>query len=240
MRVSTSLNSHELKLQKREFYNQLSKRIKKPFYLFDQLVFELDTCEYTHFDAIYYTYWWKNYILSQLAFVEDDPMYWYRLYLPILEKTLLNPEWVPPDQFYHSNRMLNTLSTKKSDIKKADTKSRVRWNDINVITRDYQSHSLVLQSFNLALSVLDSNRELVDQISIQLLHNEILRQPVLSQLIKNFSVPPFLEEKLSKEQDERSQFLKVFQNDESKIIDSSWGLGSRKKLSRWIDFNHLN
>ena len=240
VRVSTSLNSHELKLQKREFYNQLSKRIKKPFYLFDQLVFELDTCEYTHFDAIYYTYWWKNYILSQLAFVEDDPMYWYRLYLPILEKTLLNPEWVPPDQFYHSNRMLNTLSTKKSDIKKADTKSRVRWNDINVITRDYQSHSLVLQSFNLALSVLDSNRELVDQISIQLLHNEILRQPVLSQLIKNFSVPPFLEEKLSKEQDERSQFLKVFQNDESKIIDSSWGLGSRKKLSRWIDFNHLN
>ena len=64
---------------------------------------------------------------------------WYRLYLPDPQQTERNLEWTPPDEFYHGNDLSEKLTESAT------------WNQISNIQIDYETHSLILQSFNKAL-----------------------------------------------------------------------------------------
>lgn len=302
---------------------------------------------------LYYSIpWWQQEISRELEFIEKNFNNWSRLYLYNPEKSERNPEWLPPDEFYHtasglkklkkaffnlSNRKKQIIENKNkkiirssipsevkidqpnqknqvspspkeilgptkfsgqagaekpflsrnksrnldqtdskiietrvsdavgTNLKKINRKNESRydfgptensrsskdiyfsWNDLKKLTRDYPAHSLVLESFNKALVILNNNRELLDRIVVDLLYHEILRQPELELLVKDFEIngenldqkrlkkinSVFLESTAGNQKIERT-FLK---NEKSfKIIEQSWGPKSRKPIPRWIDF----
>ena len=66
--------------------------------------------------------------------------------------------------------------------------SSSKWNDLPLVSREYQVQSLVLQSFNHAFVLLDQNREVVDCLAIELLSKEILRDYEISQIVSEFTI----------------------------------------------------
>lgn len=228
--------------------------------------------------------WWQQQISSELEFVEKNFTNWSRLYLSNPEQSDRNPEWLPPDEFYHSGSGLKnvkkafanlqknkssslpirknsetlntTLNTKASSLKTpfADKNLKLQarkerflpqkadfsWNEVSVLTRDYPGHSLVLQSFNKALVILNQNRELLDRLVVELLYKEILRQPDIEQLIKEFnSISSFSKQNCFVNETETKLEVLNLENQKKEklaILESSWGLHSRKPTPRWIDF----
>lgn len=239
---------------------------------------------------IYYSIpWWQQQISSELEFVEKNFTNWSRIYLSNPEQSDRNPEWLPPDEFYHSSSGLknvkkafgnienhsyavnirktkqvsnfaekNSLSQNVSNLEteqmsqKGNVKERFlpkkaefSWNEISLLTRDYPGHSLILQSFNKALSVLNQNREFLDRLVVELLYKEILRQPEIDELLKEFD----LNRSISQQEDfviefdskspVRASEVHGFKKDDKQkleILESSWGSDSRKPTPRWINF----
>nr|QDE53598.1 cell division protein ftsH [Micractinium sp. LBA 32] len=228
--------------------------------------------------------WWQQQISSELEFVEKNFTNWSRLYLSNPDQSDRNPEWLPPDEFYHNGSGLKNVKKAFANLqksksssptipKKADTfntnlknktsslkspfkdkdltlqakkeiflpeKADFSWNEIAVLTRDYPGHSLVLQSFNRALVILNKNRELLDRLVVELLYKEILRQPDIEELVKEFnSISPLSKQKCFVNETETQ--LEVFNLENQKkekltILESSWGSHSRKPTPRWINF----
>jgi ATP-dependent Zn protease len=195
--------------------------------------------------------WWQQEISSELEFVEKNFTNWSRLYLSNPEQNERNPEWLPPDEFYHNSSGLKNVKKAFANLSKTKNqnlslrteesilsnekqrylpkKAEFSWNEVALLTRDYPSQSLVLQSFNKALLILNNNRELLDRLVIELLYHEILRQPEIDVLLEDF------DSKILKSQEDT--FLDLFeQKQKIKVIESSWGLRSRKSTPRWIDF----
>ena len=176
------------------------------------------------------TAWWQHQVSNELEFVERNFADWYRLYLPNPEETEINPEWSPPDEFYHRNKMLEQVT------------GSITWNELYNISRDYQIHSLVLQGFNKALSVLDEHRELLDRVSYELLHREILREADIQNIFKSFG----FEKEILKDipiYNEKTMVIpepKTIDNNKIKVLEKSWGFNSRKKNFKWIDFDNLS
>ncbi len=120
------------------------------------------------------------------------------------------------------------------------------WTDLEGIVRDYQIQSLILQSFNRALVLLDENRELLDLFSAELISREILRKPEISELLENF-VPELVSDSKDKELEKKSkepEFKQLFNLRDGKslirVVESRTGSQSRRKQTRWIDFCSLN
>lgn len=120
------------------------------------------------------------------------------------------------------------------------------WTDLEGIVRDYQIQSLILQSFNRALGLLDQNRELLDLFASELISREILRKPEISELLENF-IPELFSNNKDKEVESTNQeteYSPLFSLREGKslicVIDSRTGSQSRRKQTRWIDFCSLN
>ena len=197
--------------------------------------------------------WWQQQISLELEFVEKNFTNWSRFYLSNPEQNERNPEWLPPDEFYHSSSGLKNVKKAFANISKtrikikpspqltsSDIKQRYlpekanfSWNDVALLTRHYPSHSLVLQSFNKALVILNQNRELLDKLVVELLYHEILRQPEIESLLKDF------QDENSKLQGEN--YFNTFENKQKiQIIESSWGSQSRKGMPRWINFAQLS
>lgn len=106
------------------------------------------------------------------------------------------------------------------------------WNEYPTEIRDYPVQSLVLQSFNKALVILNQNREILDRIVVDLLYNEIVRQPELEKYIQEF-YPNY-----SPNQTEDLDDSFIFEKPKGlKILKPSWGVKSRRPLPRWIDFS---
>lgn len=106
------------------------------------------------------------------------------------------------------------------------------WNEYPTEIRDYPVQSLVLQSFNKALVILNQNREILDRIVVDLLYNEIVRQPELEKYIQEF-YPNY-----SPNQTEDVDDSFIFEKPKGlKILKPSWGVKSRRPLPRWIDFS---
>lgn len=101
---------------------------------------------------------------------------WYRLYLPQTQQNERNLEWIPPDQFYHGNNLTENLT------------SSLNWNELFKVEIDYKTHSLILESFNKALLLLDTNREVLDKIACDLLSFQVLRQNDIEEILKNFKI----------------------------------------------------
>jgi ATP-dependent Zn protease len=214
--------------------------------------------------------WWQQEISDEFEFKPKNPGNGSRLYLYNSERTQRNPEWLPPDEFYHDSSGLKGLKTAFSNIlrvkrqkqtnssqetqsathiRKKKSKSQkvyFPWNDISNLTRDYSAHSLVLQSFNKALIILNQNRELLDRLVLDLLYQEILRKPDIEKLVTEFEIrkPKNLidtSDSVNQKGYKNNLFenKKIFEEEPPNLIEFiefSWGTKSRKPLPRWIDF----
>lgn len=105
----------------------------------------------------------------------------------------------------------------------------IPWNDVSNLTRDYPIHSLILQSFNKALVILNQNRELVDRFVIDLLSQEILRQHEIEAVLQEFQQSSTLNQG-------QEAYDPLEKSKEFEIVEHSWGHYSRKPRPRWIDF----
>lgn len=125
-------------------------------------------------------------------------------------------------------------------------KVNLAWNDVSNLTRDYPVHSLVLQSFNKAFKILNQNRELLDRLVIELISHEIVRQPEIMKLVNEFHQEIELLSQVSTHTKSETQkgkhpIIETFEKEnQMKIVEFSWGSGSRKPVPRWIDFTDLS
>ena len=226
--ITENRNSQEFGSDQLEFLQELAQNIESaPFQIKATLG---DIPSNQRAQNYYSTAWWQHQVSNELEFVDRNFADWYRLYLPNPEETELNPEWSPPDEFYHRNKMLEEVS------------GSVTWNDLYTISRDYQIHSLVLKAFNKALMLLDENRELLDRISYELLHKEILREADIHNIFKSFGFKIELnKEKPFSINVQEPGLLKPqnMVNLKLKVVEKPWGLHSRKKNLKWIDFEKL-
>ena len=147
---------------------------------------------------------------------------WYRLYLPDPQQTERNLEWTPPDEFYHGNDFSEKLT------------ESVTWNQISSIQIDYEMHSLILQSFNKALLLLDQNREILDKLAYELLKSEILREPEIEKILYDFNLK--LPNSETIDSFEKANFLK----NKKTPIYPNWGLNSRRPYSHSINLKLIN
>lgn len=271
LRLPSNINSREFRenFEKLDFYNQYLETIQTPpmHHALEAQTSSLSSNKDTRIanpnSQMYYAIpWWQQEVSSELEFVEKNFTNWSRFYLSNPEQSERNPEWLPPDEFYHSSSGLKNVKlafsniakrkAQKDPLKKIQPSSLTEnikvpnnstkekhitfpWNDVAKLTRDYPVHSLVLQSLNKALVILNQNRELLDRIVIELLYNEVLRQPEIEILLKDFqhTIPaPELEQNKIIELHEKTKHIE--------ILESAWGSRSRKPMPRWIDFANLH
>lgn len=145
---------------------------------------------------------------------------WYRLYLPDPQQTERNLEWTPPDEFYQGNDFSEKLT------------ESVTWNQISSIQIDYETHSLILQSFNKALLLLDENREILDKLAYELLKSEILREPEIEKILYDFNLTLPTSNKID------SLYKANFLKNKKTPIYTSWGSNSRRPYSHSINLNN--
>jgi ATP-dependent Zn protease len=280
--LPSNINSREFRenLEKLDFYNQYLETVQTPPMRqaleaqTSSLSGNKDSSIASSNSQMYYAIpWWQQEVSSELEFVEKNFTNWSRLYLSNPEQSERNPEWLPPDEFYHSSSGLKNVKLAFANIakrraqkellkktgqspngKRADSSTKEKnttfpskspflgWNDVTKLTRDYPVHSLVLQSLNKALVILNQNRELLDRIVVELLYNEILRQPEIESLLQDFeqamsadSTNAFVGEP---DQNEIGEFQEKSKHVE--ILESAWGSRSRKPMPRWIDFASLH
>ena len=125
--------------------------------------------------------WWQYQISNELEFSTRTFSSWYRLYLPDPQEKERNLEWSAPDEFFHKNDKLNSLTNSFAGS------TGPNWNDLISIKRDYQIHCFVLQSFNKAIKLLDKNREFLDEIAYELIQKEILRKHEIENIKNRFT-----------------------------------------------------
>ena len=279
--LASNINSREFNQNKEkiEFYNDFIERIETPpmseaVQKETSSLFASKEKEVPNYnDQMYYSIpWWQQEVSYALEFGEKNFANWSRLYLYSPVKSERNPEWFPPDEFYHSYSGLKNVKkafanlkafyklSARKDLKNSQNKTSksiekskkvdLKWNDVAKLTRDYPFHSLVLQSFNKSLLLLNQNREILDQIVIELLYHEILRQPELEILFKDFKNLNKTLDSTNVSSDshcldnlKNQNELTVIDVEKQKhfqIVESNWGLASRKKFPRWIDFHDLN
>lgn len=205
--------------------------------------------------------WWQKQISGEFDVAERNFFDWYRIYMSNPEETELNPEWSPPDEFYHRNKNQESLNSsahrEKSNIEipnllfnqqrfimdwwQTEYSSDCSWNDLVTISQDYQTHSLVLQSFNKALMLIDKHRELLDVIASKLLTHKVLRQWDIISIFENYNFAPA--QLKTKEQTQiNAEILENFRSvskNKKFIVNSQLGQFSRRKTANWIDFNCL-
>ena len=149
---------------------------------------------------------------------------WYRLYLPDPQQTERNLEWTPPDEFYHGNDFPEKLT------------QSITWNQLGEINIDYEIHSLILQSFNKAITLLDTNREILDRLAYELLTFEILREPDVQKIFNEFNILLNSENTILPKKSEVSE--KSLNKDFIPIY-KDWGTSSRRKLTKWLDLKSI-
>jgi ATP-dependent Zn protease len=159
--------------------------------------------------------WWQIQVSKQLAEIDSFFADWYRIYLPDPEESLLNLEWIPPDEFYHNNDSLKTLSPT----------SLISFNELYKIERDYIFHGLILNAFNKAFSNLETTREFLDYFADYLIRYDILRQEQIQYICK---------QKKSEKKNPAIEFNTF------KIFNKEWGKNSRRENYRFINFDFLN
>jgi SpoVK/Ycf46/Vps4 family AAA+-type ATPase len=117
--------------------------------------------------------WWQSQVAQQVGNLESTYTDWYRIYLPDTEESERNQEWTPPDTFYQNQE--THLVTRE-----------ITWNDLSKMDQDFLYQSLVLNSFNQAFQILDSNRPLLDYFTDYLIRYEIMRQDTINKCLVNY------------------------------------------------------
>ena len=127
--------------------------------------------------------WWQLQTMAEESLVEPNNSDWYRLHLPDPEETERNIDWVSPDDHYHSvnAKLFRDIGT--------TTFSKVTWNDLYLINRDYIYQALISSCFHKAITLLDKKRELLDLFADQLIRHNLLREYEIGDLWKQFHPP---------------------------------------------------
>lgn len=163
--------------------------------------------------------WWQIQVAKQASEVEKFLADWYRIYLPDPEENIVNLEWIPPDEYHHSNTSLKTLSKK----------SNVSFNDLYKIERDYVFHGLILNAFNTAFFLIEEKREFLDYFADYLLRFELIRENEIDLILKS---------RLQREKDSFTQPKKA-EADFLKIFETFWGKNSRRKTYRFVQLEKI-
>ena len=165
---------------------------------------------------------WQSRISNEFEFATRTFSNWYRLYLPDPLQKERNLEWIPPDEFYHGNIFAKKLS------------ESLTLNEIANIHIDYQTHSLILQSFNKALVLLHENRDVLDTLAYELLASEVLHQSQIDHIVKDLVVSDVAQSDTI-EPDSEIDVKKI----QEKLLSKNWGPNSRRPQSRWLNLNML-
>ena len=200
--------------EKIEYFNTISNRIEtsleEEIEQFTNSVpdSETETLNREQAQSFFATAIWQSEISTEFEFSSRLFTEWYRLYLPDPQQIDRNLEWIPPDEFFHKNSLKNEFS------------AGINWNDFSQLKTNYQLNSLMLQSYNQAIILINNNRELLDLFVFKLLKDEILRKPDIDNLIKKSKLV-------------KKKYTKKIDN---KNVDSTWGLYSRKKMNKKVTF----
>nr|WIL95538.1 ATP-dependent zinc metalloprotease FtsH [Picochlorum sp. BH-2019] len=162
---------------------------------------EIDTLIQHQAQTFFSTAIWQAQISSEFEFSTRLFTDWYRIYLPDPQQIDRNLEWIPPDKYYQNNLYLRT---------NADNQN---WNSELQNSKTYLLNSLMLQSYNVALQLLDCNREILDFLVFKLLKDEIIRKPEIEKIIPTLKTRKKIPQSLTK-------------------INSNWGKNSRRQKSR--------
>lgn len=160
--------------------------------------------------------WWQMKLHDKYLLGEIQK--WFDLWLDDPEEWRFNVHWVPPDKTFHRNVGLEKLS------------AVINMPEFSALVRDYQMHSIFMESFNLAFVVLNEYRELLDHLAYILTSDEILREYTIYEICKNYGINcEKLKENLLDTETEIGPLPKY------KILYRSWGLNSAKPKTHWID-----
>lgn len=162
---------------------------------------ETDTLIQHQAQTFFSTAIWQAQISSEFEFSTRLFTDWYRIYLPDPQQIERNLEWIPPDKYYQNNTYLKT---------NADNQN---WNSELQNSKAYLLNSLMLQSYNSALQLLDNNREILDFLVFKLLKDEIIRKPEIENFISTLKTRKKISQPLTK-------------------INSNWGKNSRRQRDR--------
>jgi ATP-dependent Zn protease len=145
---------------------------------------------------------WQEQVSREFEFSTRLFSEWYRIYLPDPQQIERNLEWIPPDEYYQTNSFL--LGDDKN------------WNNELENSKEYLTNSLMFQSYNKAIELLDNNRESLDLLVFKILQDEIIRTPDLDFLVKNL--------KSSKKENK------------SKVnnFSTNWGTNSKRPKTKFI------
>ena len=220
--------------------------------LFGQIAIENESIQNTELNDKYQNWsirsWWQTQIVLTTGMIDLTYKNWYRIYLANPEEIELNEDWIPPDEYYHTNNNLIDLGANL-------TKSSIDWHNLYAIDRDYIYHSLLLTCFNIAFSILDKNRELVDYFASYLMRNEILRQHEIADIFSQFKfiekekrsvlaldekkIQPNLKSNIEARVQSTSVYSEQFQLERFKIVEKSWGKCSKRKVFHFFNFDSI-
>nr|YP_009478327.1 cell division protein [Prototheca cutis]BBD20234.1 cell division protein [Prototheca cutis] len=160
--------------------------------------------------------WWQMKAHEEFLFTEIQK--WFYIWLDDPEEWRFNVHWVPPDKTFHRNMILEKVST------------IINMPEFSALARDYQMHSIFMESFNLAFIVLNEYRELLDHLAYVLTSDEILREYTIYEICKNYGINcDNLKEDLLNTETEIGPLPKY------KILYKSWGFNSAKPKIHWLD-----
>nr|ATZ81806.1 ATP-dependent zinc metalloprotease FtsH [Picochlorum sp. 'soloecismus'] len=162
---------------KSAFFNDLASKVETNLHEESQQFVNISDISETEIrqqaQTFFETSIWQAQIASEFEYATRIFSDWYRLYLPDPQQIDRNLEWVPPDEFYHTNELLNPFS------------SGINWNSPMQISKSYQMNSFVLQSFNKSLELLNINRQVLDLLVVKLLKNKVLYSPDIENFLKD-------------------------------------------------------
>ncbi|BEI31761.1 cell division protein (chloroplast) [Bryopsis sp. KO-2023] len=171
--------------------------------------------------------WWQQLIQKKLNFVDRSVLNWYRIYLSDPEESEQNIEWVPPDDFYHTEN-INQINP------------YFFWNNFLLYTQDYLYHSLLLNVFNLSFRTIKNFSELLDLLADSLMRLLKLQDEKLVKIIKKFlefqKIIPITEynpnDQKSTTFSRNKLTFKPLEIQNKTVVIQDWGKYSRRKKSK--------
>uniref|UniRef100_UPI0030010879 cell division protein FtsH n=1 Tax=Prototheca lentecrescens TaxID=2836214 RepID=UPI0030010879 len=161
--------------------------------------------------------WWQLKIQEEYLSLEIQK--WYSIWIPDPEEWNFNPLWISPDSTYHQN-----ATTK-------DLNFATKYKDLFLLFRDYQFHSIILDSIDTCFSILTQFTELFDLVVQELLDKGILREYQIYDIFEKYGINcKQLKEDLNNIPVEMPELPKDF-----KIITPSWGEISLKPGKKWLN-----
>nr|YP_009105296.1 cell division protein [Pedinomonas tuberculata]AIT93889.1 cell division protein [Pedinomonas tuberculata] len=172
--VNIPMNQNDLEYRKNEEVYELLVETSK--YLEQQLVNEF---KFPVSESLSQKAHWKTDVVQEISNIDGLFAEWSRFHLPDPQETDRNPEWIPPEEYYHQNETKRLDFSNPSVIKDF----KIRYFELLLIERDHHAQSILLSSFNKAFLFLEVNRELLDTLSSFLLKRKILRDFEIEKLI---------------------------------------------------------